>query len=152
MQEKARLIPITAGETRTQAFVTAAKAFVTCAQGSAPGRAGERLVFCEAAGDCYKEARGLKKAANNYRLGGRYDKAALAYREGGRIDDMVEMIIQHKGAFTKSLHERLTKLAQMHYFKVYTSGTSCLSVSNPLFPSVWTQSEHLTPFIGDEIP
>ena len=151
MQEKARLIPITASETRIQAFVTAANAFVTCAQGSAPGRAGERLVFCEAAGDCFKEARDLKKAANNYRLGGRYDKAALAYKEEGCIDDMVEVITQHKGTFTKSLHQRLTKFAQMHYFKVYANGTSCLNISDPLFLSAWTQSKHLTPFIRDEI-
>ena len=140
---------ITASAARIHAFLATAEAFVDCARNS-PSKA-ERLACYEATGDCYKGAQDLKKAANNYRLGERYDKAALTYQEGGCVDDMVEMITQHKGAFTKSLHERLAKFAQMHYFKVYTNSTPYLNISDPLFFSVWTQSEHLTPFIRDEI-
>ena len=122
LQEKAGLTSTTAIAARIQAFVAAAKAFVDCARNS-PSKT-ERLTCYEATGDCYKEARELKKAAKNYRQGERYDKAALTYQEGGCIDDMVEIITQYKGTFTKSLHERLTKFAQMHYFKVYTNCTS----------------------------
>ena len=148
MQEKTALTSTTTSAARIQAFAAAAEDFVDCALNS-PSKV-ERLTCYEAAGDCYKEAQDLKRAANSYQEGERYDKAALAYQEGECVDDMVETITQHKGTFTKSLHERLTKFAQIHYFKVYTNGTSCLNTSDPLSLSVWTQSEHLTPFVRDE--
>jgi hypothetical protein len=115
LQEKAALISTTASATRIQAFAKAAKAFLNCVRDS-PSR--ERLTCYEAAGDCYKEAHDLKRAADNYQLAGKYDKAALAFQERGLIDEMVELITRHKNTFSDHLHEQLTMDAQMHYFKV----------------------------------
>lgn len=116
LQEKAALISTTAGTARVQAFVTAAKAFL---KGVLDSPSKERLTCYEAAGDCYKEARDLKRAADNYQLAEKYDKAALAYMERGCIDEMVEVINQHKRTFSSSVHEQLTTAAQTHYFKVH---------------------------------
>lgn len=119
MQERAKLTPTTASETRTRAFVAAANAFVNCTQDSAPERTRERLVLCEAAGDCYKETGDLKGAANMYLLAERYDKAALTYQEEGCIDEMAEILLRHEGAFKHSVHKRLMSVARIHYFKVF---------------------------------
>ena len=49
----------------------------------------------------------------------RYDAAARAYREGGYFGEVAEVITLHGKSFRDSdLLERLTKVAQMYYFKV----------------------------------
>ena len=116
LREKARLIS-TSSAVRTQAFVTAANAFVTCARDSPP-KVNERLAYYGAAGECYSEARDLKNAGDSYRMAEQYATAARTYREGGHIDEMVELITRHGNALDSDLLERLTKVARMYYFKV----------------------------------
>jgi hypothetical protein len=123
LQEKAALTSTTARPIRIQAFVTAAEAFLNCAQDSPLRQVKERLTCYEAAGDCYKEARDLKSAADKYRLAEKYDKVALAHQESGDIEEMVAMITQHQKILDDSLHKRLTAEAQMHYFKVHLNGS-----------------------------
>ena len=117
LREKARLISASSSAVRTQAFVTAANTFVTCARDSPP-KVNERLAYYGAAGECYSEARDLKNAGDSYRMAEQYAAAARTYREGEHIDEMVELITQHGNALDSGLLERLTKVARMYYFKV----------------------------------
>lgn len=118
LRENARLISTTAGETRIQAFVIAAKAFITCARDST-SQVNERLAYYGAAGECYFEARDLKKAGDNYCTAKQYLAAACAYREGEHFDQMVEVINRHRSVIDGGLVERLETDAKVHYFKVY---------------------------------
>ena len=119
LQERAGLASTTASAARAQAFLKAAKAFADCARDSPIKRTNERLTCYEAAGDCFKEARDPKKAADNYLLAELYDKAALAYKEGGRVDKMVEVLVRHENALESELCEELTTFARTHYFEVF---------------------------------
>ena len=117
LREQARFIITTARATRIQAFVDAANAFITCAQGSP--RVNERLAYYGTAGECYLEAHDPKNAGDNYQIAEQYTAAACAYREGGHFDKMVKVIIRHGDAIHSDLIERLTTTAKLHYFKVY---------------------------------
>jgi len=122
LREKARLTSTIASAARSRAFVTAADAFVTCAQNQPSDLVDERMDYYEIAGDCYSDARDatyLKNAGDSYQIAERHDAAARAYREGEYFDEMGEVIIQHGGALESGLLERLTRVARMYYFKVY---------------------------------
>ena len=121
LREKARSTSTTSNAVRIQAFVTAANAFVACARDSPPKQVNERLAYYRIAGECYSEARDLKKAGDNYRMAEKYVAAARAYLEGGYFDEMVVVIMQHGKALDSGLLERLTRVAQMCYFKVHFS-------------------------------
>jgi hypothetical protein len=133
LREKARSTSTLANAKRTLAFVTAADAFTACAQESPSKQIKERLAYYGIAGECYSEARKLKKAGDSYRMAEQYAAAARTYREGEYFDDLTEVITQHGNALDSGLLERLTKVAQMYYFKVYVS--KCLiaeCLSDPL--------------------
>ena len=119
LREKARSISTTASAVKIQAFVTAAGAFITCAQDSLSKQVNERLTYYGTAGECYSEARDLKNAGDSYRMAEQYTTAANTYREGGYVDEMVEVITRHGNALDSGLLERLTRVAQMYYFKVH---------------------------------
>ena len=116
LRENARVIP-TIRVDRKQAFITAAKAFISCALESSS--ANERLAYYGVAGECYSEARDPKNAGDNYRIAEQYPAAACAYREGEHFDEMVEVITQHENAIGRGLVKRLATDAKVHYFKVY---------------------------------
>jgi len=122
LREKARSTPTTASAARIQTYKAAADAFITCAQDSPPKRVKERLAYYGTAGECYSEARDLKNAGDSYRKAKQYAAAARTYREGGYFDELVEVITKHGNAIDTGLLERLTKVAQMYYFKVYSNG------------------------------
>ena len=122
-REKARSIPTTTNVARVQAFIAAANAFITCAWDSPFKHIKECLAYYGIAGECYSEARDLKKAGDSYRMAEQYAAAARAYREGGYFDELVEVITQHGSALDSGLLERLTKVAQMYYFKVCFYGS-----------------------------
>jgi len=117
-REKARLISTTAGETRIQAFVTAAEAFIACARDST-SQDNERLAYYGAAGECYFEAHELENAGDNYCTAEQYPAAVCAYWEGERFDKMVKVINRHRSVIDGGLIERLETDAKVHYFKVY---------------------------------
>jgi len=121
LREKARSISTATSAARIKAFVTAADAFFACAEDSPSKQVNERLSHYGIAGECYSEARDLKRAGDSYRMAERYDGAGRTYREGGYFDEMVEVITRHGDALDSSLLERLTMVAQMYYFKVYFS-------------------------------
>jgi hypothetical protein len=120
LREKARSVSTAASEDRTQAFITTADAFMACAEDSPSKRVRERLTYYGIAGECYSEARKFKNAGDNYRMAERYAAAARAYREGSHFSELVEVITQHGSAIESGLLERLTKVTQMYYFKVYS--------------------------------
>lgn len=121
LREKARSTSTLVNATRIQAFVAAAEAFIACAQECPSKQIKECLAYYGTAGECYSEARNLKKAGDCYRMAEQYAPAARTYREGGYFDELVEVITQHGGSLDPDLLERLTKVAQMYYFKVYFS-------------------------------
>ena len=119
LREKARSTSAATGAARIRAFATAANTFITCARDSPSKQVNERLAYYGAAGDCYLEARDLKNAADSFRMAERYDAAGRTYREGGYFDEVAEVITRHGNNFRdRGLLERLTKVAQMYYFKV----------------------------------
>ena len=152
LRERARLIHIAAGETRRQAFITAATAFVTCARNSPSKQVKERLAYYGTAGECYSEARELKDAGDNYRMAEQYAAAARTYREGGHFDKLAEVITQYGSALDKGLLERLTKVAQMYYFKVYFKQLLCSGIYLTLFNSAsGLQVSTQVPFITGRV-
>ena len=119
LREKARSISTTAGEARVQAFIDAADAFTACAEDSPSKQVRERLTYYGTAGECYAEAREFKNAGDNYRMAEQYSAAARAYRKGDHFDELADVITQYGDALDSGLLERLTKVTQMYYFKVY---------------------------------
>ena len=119
LREKARLTSTTTEAARIRAFAAAADAFTACARDSPSKQVNERLAYYGTAGDCYSEARNLKNAGDSFRMAERFDAAAQTYREGGYFSEVAEVIIRHGSSFRDGdLLERLTKVAQMYYFKV----------------------------------
>jgi hypothetical protein len=112
----------TTSPARIQAFVTAAKAFIACAQKSPAMQVKESLTCYEAAGDCYSQARDPESAGDSYMLAKLYLKAACAYQEVKRFDKVVKVINEHGGAFTDDLREQFVTAARLHYFKVRFNG------------------------------
>ena len=118
LRGKARVISTTASEARIQAFLTAAKAFVSCAKDSPAERVTERLSYHKAAGECYSEARSYRNSGKNYLIAGEYDETARAYKNGEYIDEMMEVINRHRDTMDAVLIERLEMAAKLHHFKV----------------------------------
>ena len=116
LREGARSKPTIATTARIQAFATAATAFLACARDSPSNPIDERLIYYAIASECYSEARDLQNAEDSYRM---VEKAAQAYLEGEHFDKMTDMITQHGVALGSGLLERLTRVAQMYYFKVF---------------------------------
>lgn len=121
LREKARSVSTTTSTARIQAFLAAANAFVACAQDSPSKQDKARLAYYGTAGECYLEARDLKSAGDNYLKAKQYATAARTYREGGYFSELAEVITQHGDSLDSGLLERLTKVTQMHYFKVYSN-------------------------------
>lgn len=121
LREKARATPTIANAIKIQAFAVAAEAFIICAQECPSKQMKERLAYYGTAGECFSEARKLKKAGDSYRMAEQYAIAARTYREGECFDDLADLITQHGSALDSGLLERLTKVTQMHYFKVRSS-------------------------------
>ena len=143
LREKALSTSTVSNATRTQAFIAAADAFIACAQDCPSKQVRERVAYYGTAGECYSEARYLKKAGDSYRKAQRYPAAARTYREGGYFDELVEVITQHGDALESGLLERLTKVAQMYYFKVYLREQLVSEhTSDPFRLSAWTSSEY----------
>ena len=136
LREKAQSISTAPSAARNLAFIIAANAFFTCAQDSPFYQATERLTYYGIAGECYSEAHDLKNAGDSYRMAEKYPAAASTYREGGYFDEMVEVITQHRADLDGGLLERLTTVAQMHYFKVHFNGQLASCLSDPLWLSV----------------
>ena len=139
LREKARSTSTIANAARTQAFVAAADAFIACAQESPSKQIRERRTYYGTAGECYSEARKLKKAGDSYRLAEQYATAARTYREGEYFDELAEVITQHGNALDSGLRERLTKVAQMYYFKVYFP--TSVSLKNACLIHIYSASQ-----------
>lgn len=123
LRENARAIPDDQVKDRVDAFCEAGKAFSTCAKASLPHQIRERLAYYANAADCFVQGRMLKEAGGCFVHAEQYSKAARVYREGGHFDEMVGVLKGHKKRIEASLLAQLTKVAQMHYFKVGKSPT-----------------------------
>lgn len=118
LRDKAQLVSTTTSNTRKQAFMTAANAFTTCAQGSPSKQVNERLAYYRTAGECYSQAHDLKNAGDSYQMANQYTAAACAYQKGGHFDKLLGVIIQHGDVLDSGLVEGLTTATQLYYFKV----------------------------------
>ena len=117
-RENARAVPDDQVEKREDAFVKAAEMFSTCANNSPPHRGREKLAYYANAAECFIQGRRFGRAGGCFVYAEQYSKAARAYREGGHFDEMVEVLEEHEDQIEANLHARLTKVAQMNYFKV----------------------------------
>lgn len=122
LREKARLTPTATSTTRVRAFITAADAFIACAQNSPSKQVNERLAYYRTAGECYSEARDPKNAGDSYLNAKRYGAAAHAYLEGRCFDKVAEVITRHGDTIDSGL-DRLRMATQLHYFKVSQRST-----------------------------
>ena len=118
LRENARAIPDDQVKDRVGAFCEAGEAFSTCAKASLPHQTRERLAYYANAAECFVQGRMLKEAGGCFVHAEQYSKAARVYREGGHFDEMVEVLKGHRSGIEASFHAQLTKIAQMHYFKV----------------------------------
>lgn len=118
LREKARVVPDDQTRERADAFVEAGEAFSTCASGSLSHQRRERLVYYANAAECFVQARRSKEAGDCFVHAEQYSRAARVYREGGHFDEMVKVLEEHRDQIEAILFSQLTKVAQMHYFKV----------------------------------
>ena len=118
LRENARGLPDDQVKDRVDAFNEAGQAFSTCAEASLPHQTRERLAYYSNAAECFVQGRMLKEAGCCFVHAEQYSKAARIYREGGHFDEMVEVLDEHSHQIEANLLAQLTKVAQMHYFKV----------------------------------
>ena len=118
LRENARAVPDDQVKKRACAFGEAGKAFSVCANESPPQETKKRLSYYANAADCFALGRRFKKAGDCFVHAEQYSKAARAYREDGYFDEMVEVLEQHGRHIEADLLAKLTKVAQMNYFKV----------------------------------
>ena len=121
LRENARAVPDDQVKARVDAFVEAGQAFFTCAKASLPHQARERLAYYANAAECFVQGHMLKEAGGCFVDAEQYSKAARTYREGGYFDEMVEVLKGNPHRIEANFLAQLTKVAQMHYFKVRKS-------------------------------
>lgn len=124
LRENARAVPDDQVKDRVDAFVKAGQAFFACAKASLPHQARERLAYYANTAECFVQGHMLKEAGGCFVHAEQYQKAARTYREGGYFDEMVEVLKGNPHQIETNLLAQLTKVAQMHYFKVSKSATT----------------------------
>ena len=118
LRENARAVPDDQVKERVDAFNEAGQAFSTCAEESLSQQTRERLAYYANAAECFVQGHMLKEAGSCFMHAEQYSKAARIYREGGHFDEMAEVLEEHSHQIEANLLAQLTKIAQMHYFKV----------------------------------
>ena len=118
LRDNARAVPDDQVDERANAFTEAGEAFYTRATESLPHQRKERLAYYTNAAECFVQGRSFKEAGGCFVHVEQYSKAARVYREGGHFDEMVEVLEEHAHQIEAGLLARLTKVAQMNYFKV----------------------------------
>lgn len=118
LRENAGAVPDDQVKERAEAFGQAGEAFATCARESPLDKKRERLAYYTNAAECFTQGNRWKEAGDCFVHVELYSKAARAYREGAHFDEMVEVLEQYGQKIEAGLHAKLTKVAQMNYFKV----------------------------------
>jgi len=118
LREIARIVPDDQVRERVDAFIEAGEAFSARATESPPHQRRERLAYYANAAECFVQGRRFKEAGSCFVHAEKYSKAARAYREGGCFDEMVDVLEKYGHQIEADLLARLTKVAQMNYFKV----------------------------------
>ncbi|KAG6919462.1 hypothetical protein DXG01_005721 [Tephrocybe rancida] len=100
-------------EPRNQGFVTAANAFVACAQEAGKNR----TVYFKRAAECYELGAEELRAAKTYLLGHEYDVAAKLFRKLGLFDEAVDVIKQNEEHMQSDIVENIKEVARLYYFR-----------------------------------
>lgn len=117
LRAQARKIP-TGDSRRTKglrqgAFITAADAFLSCAEEATKNR----TTYFRRAGECFEEAMEGFRAANAYVNAHEYDIAAKLFRKLGLFDEAVEVIKTNEEDMRADVVESIKDVARLYYFR-----------------------------------
>jgi tetratricopeptide (TPR) repeat protein len=119
LREQARLTP--AGEsrknrqTRTAAFLVAAKAFLECAK--AATNATYKRVYYRNAGDCFERAEEKGQAACAYLEAQEYTTAAKLFRGCAKFDEAVDVVKRYRQEMDAEIAQNIFDVARLFYFR-----------------------------------
>ncbi|KIN93343.1 hypothetical protein M404DRAFT_515786 [Pisolithus tinctorius Marx 270] len=101
-----------AGE-RQKAFLTAAEAFVRCADDAPSTR---KSGFYGHAAKCYASANDFLKAAKLYTDANDFAGAAMQYHKAGRFDEIAQILYHHREKISASYRDELLFICVVHYY------------------------------------
>ncbi|KAG6867453.1 hypothetical protein C0993_002573, partial [Termitomyces sp. T159_Od127] len=94
-------------------FVTAAEAFLDCAQGASKNRA----VYIRCAAECLELAPEDLRAAEKYLEAQEYNAAARLFRKLGHFDEAVDIVKNHKKDMQTDIVQNIEEVARLYYFR-----------------------------------
>ncbi|GLB36677.1 putative uvrD-like helicase C-terminal domain [Lyophyllum shimeji] len=98
---------------RQTAFVTAAEAFLGCAEAATKNR----LVYFRIAAKCFESGAEELRAANTYLRAHEYDTAAKLFRKLGLFDEAVAVIKTNEKHMQSDVVESIKDVARLYYFR-----------------------------------
>ncbi|KAG6874166.1 hypothetical protein C0995_005584 [Termitomyces sp. Mi166 len=100
-------------EQRHCGFITAAKAFLDCAQEAGKNR----TEYFRCAAKCFELAAEELRAAKTYLEAHEYDTAAKLFRQLGRFDEAVDVIKNYKESMGSDIVQNIKEVARLFYFR-----------------------------------
>lgn len=94
-------------------FVTAAEAFLDCAQAASKNRA----IYIRCAAECLQLAPEELRAAKTYLEAQEYNAAAKLFRKLGHFDEAVDIIRNHKKYMQTEIVQNIEEVARLFYFR-----------------------------------
>ncbi|KAG5646925.1 hypothetical protein DXG03_002001 [Asterophora parasitica] len=138
LREQARKAPMgdsrRVKDQRHSGFITAAEAFVGCAQDTVKNR----LIYFRRAGECFEEGAENLRAANTYVDAHEYTTAAKLFRKLGLFDEAVAVIKANEEHMQNDIVESIKEVARLYYFR-----EEKLEKARELFSSDEEQLEYL---------
>ncbi|KAJ7171712.1 hypothetical protein C8R43DRAFT_1231226 [Mycena crocata] len=119
-------------ETRKNAFLEAAAAFLNCA------REDQTLAYFRIAAECFEDAGDDLQAAQTYQLAKEYTRSTELYRKLGKFDEAVFLLKNHREEIRPEVVVNITNVARLFYFKEQK-----LEKANALFTSYEEALEYL---------
>lgn len=115
LRETARALPLESKGVG-DAFLGAAKAFITCTKMPTIPERGRR-VYYRNAGDCYMKNGDIRKAARAFYDAEAFTMAAEQYRKAGMFDDVVRIIRKHRSKMESSIAHELVDVSRLYYLR-----------------------------------
>ncbi|KAG6859929.1 hypothetical protein C0995_001823 [Termitomyces sp. Mi166 len=100
-------------EQRHRGFITAAEAFLGCAQGAGKNR----TVYFRCAAECFALTTEKLRAAKMYLEAHEYDAAAKLFRRLGYFDEAVDVIKNYKQSMQSDTVQNIKEVARLFYFR-----------------------------------
>ncbi|KAI9068145.1 hypothetical protein FKP32DRAFT_1672451 [Trametes sanguinea] len=128
LREVARTTPITKGNdtARTQAYLTAANAFVSSAQDAVT----EKRAYYRIAAECYVHAGDDYRGAQSYENASEFTLAAQHYRKAGKFDEAVAVVKHHRDQVSASVADSIVEVSRLYFLREHA-----ISKARDLFES-----------------